>query len=53
MFWTDGSFYKGVWKNGVQNGKGEVYIAGGDILSGIFENSIMVQSMLSLSEKEM
>jgi hypothetical protein len=29
MFWTDGSFYKGDWKNGVQNGKGQIYLAGG------------------------
>lgn len=36
MFWTDTSFYKGEWKNGTQNGKGQIYLAGADIVSGIF-----------------
>lgn len=36
MFWTDSSFYKGEWKNGLQSGKGQAYLAGGDIVSGIF-----------------
>ena len=43
MFWTDGSFYKGEWKNGIQNGKGQIYLTGNEIMSGIFENSILVQ----------
>ena len=29
MFWTDGSFNKGEWKGGAQNGKGQIYLAGG------------------------
>lgn len=53
MFWTDGSFYKGEWKNGTQNGKGQIYLSGGDIVSGIFENSILVQAMPSIYEKQM
>lgn len=48
MFWTDTSFYKGEWKNGTQNGKGQIYLAGGDIVSGIFENSMLVQAMPSI-----
>lgn len=43
MFWTDGSFYKGEWKNGTQNGKGQMYLAGTQIMTGSFENSILVQ----------
>ena len=53
MFWTDSSFYKGEWRNGIQNGKGQIYLAGGDIISGIFENSILVQAMPSIYEKQM
>jgi len=36
MFWTDGSFYKGDWKSGVQNGKGHMYLVGGEVISGLF-----------------
>ena len=53
MFWTDSSFYKGQWRGGIQNGKGQIYLAGGDIISGIFENSILVQAMPSIYEKQM
>ena len=53
MFWTDGSFYKGDWKNGVQNGKGHMYLVGGEVISGLFENSILVQITQSLYEKQM
>lgn len=53
MFWTDGSFYKGDWKNGVQNGKGQIYISGSEIISGLFENSILVQIIPSIYEKQM
>lgn len=53
MFWTDGSFYKGDWKNGVQNGKGQIYISGNEIISGLFENSILVQIIPSIYEKQM
>lgn len=53
MFWTDSSFYKGEWMNGIQNGKGQIYLVGGDIISGIFENSMLVQVMPSIYEKQM
>ena len=53
MFWTDGSFYKGDWKGGVQNGKGQIYLVGGEIISGLFENSILVQITPSIYEKQM
>lgn len=53
MFWTDGSFYKGEWKGGVQNGKGQIYITGSEVISGLFENSILVQIIPSLYEKQM
>ena len=53
MFWTDGSFYKGDWKGGVQNGKGQIYITGNEVISGLFENSILVQIIPSLYEKQM
>lgn len=29
MFWNDSSFYKGEWKCGVQNGKGQLSLNGG------------------------
>jgi hypothetical protein len=51
MFWTDGSFYKGEWKNGIQNGKGQIYLSGNEIMSGVFENSILVQMMPPFVEK--
>ena len=54
MFWNDGSFYKGEWRNGIQNGKGQVYSnfndGGGEIVSGLFENSILVQVLPSIYE---
>ena len=53
MFWSDSSFYKGEWKKGTQNGKGQVYQTGGDIISGIFENNMLVQAMPSIYEKQM
>jgi hypothetical protein len=53
MFWTDSSFYKGEWKNGVQNGKGQIYLAGSDLVNGIFENSIMVQLIPTMYEKQL
>lgn len=53
MFWTDGSFYKGDWKNGIQNGKGQIYLVGGEVISGLFENSILVQITPSIYEKQM
>ena len=53
MFWTDGSFYKGDWKGGIQNGKGQIYLTGSEIIAGIFENSIMVQMIPSIYEKQM
>lgn len=40
-------------KHGTQNGKGQIYLAGGDIVSGIFQNSILVQAMPSIYEKQM
>ena len=53
MFWTDGSFYKGDWKGGIQNGKGQIYLVGGEVVSGLFENSILVQITPSIYEKQM
>lgn len=53
MFWSDSSFYKGEWKKGTQNGKGQIFQVGGDIISGIFENNILVQAMPSIYEKQM
>lgn len=52
MFWTDGSFYKGEWKNGIQNGKGQIYLTGNEIMSGIFENSILVQVIPPAFERQ-
>lgn len=52
MFWTDGSFYKGEWRNGTQNGKGQIYLSGNEIMSGIFQNSILVQIMPPPFEKQ-
>ena len=53
MFWTDSSFYKGEWRSGIQNGKGQIYMSGGDIVNGLFENGVLVQVMPSIYEKQM
>lgn len=26
MYWPDGSYYKGYWEKGIQNGEGELYV---------------------------
>lgn len=52
MFWTDGSFYKGEWKAGIQSGKGQIYLSGGQVISGLFENSILVQIIPTMYEKQ-
>ena len=47
MFWANGGFYKGEWKQGLQNGKGQIYQNGGDVISGIFLKGSLVQVMPS------
>lgn len=39
MFWTDGSYYKGNWKDGVQHGQGELKLADGQVKKGFFTNN--------------
>ena len=36
MFWADGSYYKGEWKDGKQEGKGVLKVQGENIKKGIF-----------------
>lgn len=40
MYWVDGSYYKGYWEKGIQNGEGELYIPGEEIKKGLFVNNI-------------
>ena len=40
MNWTDGSYYKGEWVRGVQNGQGKMIYSDGTIKKGHFENNI-------------
>ena len=42
MYWIDGSHYKGGWKNGIQDGIGELYKPNESILKGLFQNNIFV-----------
>lgn len=42
MFWTDGSYYKGEWQNGIQHGRGEIYVPGEGLKRGVFRNNTLV-----------
>ena len=52
MYWSDDSYYKGNWRDGVQNGDGEIYIVGSGYKKGIFENNelIIVEKALDVPE---
>lgn len=43
MYWVDGSYYKGQWSLGIQNGEGEIYIPTEGFKRGLFENNKIVQ----------
>jgi hypothetical protein len=36
MYWSDGSFYKGKWENGIQHGEGTIFVPGEGVKRGIF-----------------
>jgi hypothetical protein len=40
MFWTDGSIYKGEWRNGIQHGKGKTILPDGSEKDGFYVNNI-------------
>lgn len=42
MKWADGSWYKGEWKYGVQQGVGEMCEKGLQSRRGIFENNTLI-----------
>lgn len=42
MYWSDGSYYKGEWKNGIQHGAGEIYVPGEGFKKGVFEDNVLV-----------
>jgi hypothetical protein len=42
MFWTDGSFYQGEWKQGIQHGYGKMTFPDGSTKEGRFENNIFL-----------
>jgi hypothetical protein len=42
MFWPDGSNYRGDWEMGVKHGFGEITLANGKVLIGIFNNDVFV-----------
>ena len=41
MYWNDGSYYKGEWKNGIQHGEGEIYVPDQGWKKGVFENNVL------------
>jgi len=44
MYWTDGSYYKGEWKEGIQHGKGKITFSDGLVKEGEFINNMYVDS---------
>lgn len=40
MYWIDGSIYKGLWVQGVQNGIGLMVFPDGNQKVGLFENNV-------------
>ena len=44
MNWVDGSYYKGDWDKGVEQGEGEMKIDG-KVKYGIFENGCLVKHL--------
>jgi hypothetical protein len=42
MYWFDGNVYRGEWKEGVQHGKGELFIKNEGLMCGIFNINKLV-----------
>ena len=42
MYWTDGSFYKGSWIKGSQNGQGIIFTLDEGVKHGIFKNNNLI-----------
>ena len=42
MFWTDGSYYKGLWERGIQHGEGEMCMPGETPKKGLFECNVYI-----------
>ena len=43
MIWADGSVYKGIWLNGIQEGLGLMVFAKGVTKAGIFRENVLVE----------
>jgi hypothetical protein len=44
MRWSDGSFYEGSWKKGIQHGYGKMTLADNTSKDGYFDNNVLVQN---------
>ena len=42
MYWNNGSYYKGEWKDGLQTGRGELYIPKQGVKRGQFYENQLV-----------
>jgi hypothetical protein len=42
MFWTDGSYYKGEWRKGNQEGEGTLFTPEKGLCKGLFKNNELV-----------
>jgi hypothetical protein len=42
MYWVDGSYYKGSWVKGCQNGQGIIFTPEDGLKKGIFSNNTLV-----------
>jgi hypothetical protein len=43
MNWVDGSWYRGLWKYGIQHGHGELHEVGKPPMRGTFENNVLIR----------
>ena len=43
MYWGDGSYYKGAWVKGIQNGEGVLFVPGQGAKKGIFKDNVLVE----------
>ena len=43
MTWTNGTYYKGEWLDGVQHGEGELFVPGEGYRKGKFDNNVIIE----------
>lgn len=42
MYWTNGSYYKGLWEKGIQHGEALMFIPGQGVIQGIFDGNNLI-----------